>query len=162
MNTTPGAAFHDTIGDADVIARAARVRARDRRWARRLIRLTLALFAVVVVGSMAFPYGLWPPPQCRSKQSEARGNLKALAVAQQSYRAEHDRYSDDVRALGWRPRGERVRYDYFVRLKNLDDADPVNDGFDVWAVGMLDEVAGDLWRDDENMALHNVVNACTL
>lgn len=35
---------------------------------------------------------------CRSKQSEARGNLKALYVASESYRAENERFTSDVDA----------------------------------------------------------------
>jgi len=49
--------------------------------------------------------------QERSKQAECKSNLKALYVAERSYFAEHDHYTEDFSELGWVPeRGNRYAY----------------------------------------------------
>jgi len=49
--------------------------------------------------------------QARSKQSEAKTNLKALFQAEKAYFAERDTYSNDMQAIGFIPeRGNRYAY----------------------------------------------------
>ena len=155
--TTPASGGNDTASDIDIIARAERIRALDRHVARvawRIFKWALVLGVVVVpVATCLFvPHGFMRQP-CRSKQSEAKGNLKALYVAEESYRAEHDSYIVNQQALEWRPRGQRIRYEYFVKVEG-------SNAFAAYAVGVDEETIGDLWRITQNNDLSHLVNAC--
>jgi type IV pilus assembly protein PilA len=90
--------------------------------------------------------------QCRSKQSEAKGNLKALYVAEESSRADVDTYSTDPRAIEFTPRGQKLRYTYTI-------LSATKDAFSAEARGTGD-MDGDLWTIDEKNALTNVSNSC--
>lgn len=79
--------------------------------------------------------------QCRAKQSEAKGNLKALFVAEESYRAEKNTYGT-LDEVGFRPSGEKLRYDYVLVSHDAEH-------FVAEARGK-DEMNGDLWRVDEH------------
>ena len=87
---------------------------------------------------------------CRSKQSEAKGNLKALYVMQESYRAESDTYTTNIDSLGWKPKGSRYRYEVL-------SAD--NSRFKARAVG-VDEMAGDEWTITHKNDLENPRSLC--
>jgi hypothetical protein len=88
---------------------------------------------------------------CRSKQSEAKGNLKALYVAQEVHRAEFDTYTTLDR-LEWQPRGATIRYRY-----ELVSADGKQ--FKARAIG-LDEMAGDEWTISQDNDLVNTKSLC--
>jgi type IV pilus assembly protein PilA len=90
--------------------------------------------------------------QCRSKQSEAKGNLKALYVAEESHRAEVDAYDGDVATIGFTPRGEKLRYTYTI-------LEATKDSFRAEARG-TGEMAGDVWVIDHHNQLVNVENVC--
>lgn len=90
--------------------------------------------------------------QCRSKQSEAKGNLKALFVAEEVHRAEVDAYDDDVATIGFTPRGEQLRYTYTI-------VEATKDTFRAEARG-TGEMSGDLWVIDQDNAVVNVKNVC--
>ena len=91
--------------------------------------------------------------QCRSKQSEAKGNLKALYIGEESFRAEQDTYSTDTTAIQFQPRGTKIRYEYVVVSADKQH-------FIAEARGVADDVIGDLWRITENNDLVNVTNRC--
>jgi type IV pilus assembly protein PilA len=91
--------------------------------------------------------------QCKYKQSEAKGNLKALAVAQESHLAERGEYARDLTAIGFQPRGNKIRYEYVI--VQAGKASYVAE-----ARGITDVVTGDLWRIDEKYIPQNVTNAC--
>jgi type IV pilus assembly protein PilA len=91
--------------------------------------------------------------QCRSKQSEAKGNLKALYVGEETFRAETDRYSMSLSEIGFTPRGQKVRYVYRILDANARS-------FLAEAVG-TDEMLGDRWVIDSNNQLQNTDNVCT-
>jgi len=94
--------------------------------------------------------------QCRSKQSEAKGNLKALYVAEQSNRAEFDTFSNDLGKIQFTPMGVKIRYDYVV-----DAAD--KDHFHATARAkpeMLSEIGPDAWEITDKNDLNNTVNGC--
>jgi type IV pilus assembly protein PilA len=55
-----------------------------------LIELMIVVAIIGILAAIAIPN--FVKFQCRSKQSEAKGNMKALYVAQESYRAEFDTY----------------------------------------------------------------------
>lgn len=88
---------------------------------------------------------------CRSKQREAKSNLKSLYVAEQGYRAEHHRFGP-LEDVGFEPSGEKRRYEYV--LTGHDE-----DGFVAEARG-IDEMTGDLWQVDETGELRSLRNVC--
>ena len=47
----------------------------------------------------------------KAKRTEAYMNLNALATEQKVYWAEHGTYSNDLKAIGWKPEGE-IQYTY--------------------------------------------------
>lgn len=158
--TTPASTGAHQASDVDIIERAARARAIDRRVFRvfgRMIKWSLfAMLVLVPIVAIVAPYSNRQFP-CRSKQSEAKGNLKELYVAEESYRAEFDRYTNDQAAMGWTARGVRIRYDYFVKANDRTDEGA---HFDAYAVGVDPAVTGDLWHMDEENELNNRDNAC--
>jgi len=88
---------------------------------------------------------------CRSKQSEAKANLRALYVAEESFRSEQGKYAP-LDAVGFSPQGETLRYDYV--LLEVDDTHFVAE-----ARGK-NEQAGDVWRIDNTSTLANVLSVC--
>ena len=92
--------------------------------------------------------------QCRSKQSEAKANLRSLAVAEESYFAEKGEYSRDPAAIGFAPTGVKVRYDYVIVQAGKD-------AFVAEARGIREGVAGDVWTVDKTRELRNVTNVCS-
>jgi type II secretory pathway pseudopilin PulG len=133
---------------------------------RRLRLLARVLKGLVVLGLFGACAGIALLPgqvrfQCRSKQSEAKGNLKALYVALESYRAEHDVYSDDFTALGFTPRGSKTRYRYVV-TDVVTPAAGREPGFVAWAIA--DDAdpahAGDAWCIDNTNTITNLHNIC--
>ena len=122
--------------------------------ARKILAAALLLVATFTLGGCCL-CSIWTRNfekyECRSKQSEAKANLRALFVAEESYRSEHGKYAPfDV--VGFAPQGETLRYDY--ALVEVDDAHFVAE-----ARGK-DEQAGDIWRIDNTNALTNVANVC--
>ena len=49
--------------------------------------------------------------QAKTKQTEARTNLKGIYIAEMGYFGEYDTYTDDFAALGWKV-ADNVRYSY--------------------------------------------------
>lgn len=133
---------------------------------RRLRLLGRVLKALVVLGLFGSCAGIALCPgtvrfQCRSKQSEAKGNLKALYVALESYRAEHDVYSDDFAALEFTPKGAKTRYRYVV-TDVVDPAPGREAGFVAWAIADDSDPlhAGDAWCIDNTNTITNLHNIC--
>jgi len=90
--------------------------------------------------------------QCRSKQSEARHNLKQLYVGEEGFRAEHGRYDSDLAALQFTPTGTQVRYVYSVLSATTE-------AFVAEARGTGD-MQGDVWTISQGNDLTNVTNRC--
>lgn len=90
--------------------------------------------------------------ECRSKQTEAKGSLKALFAAEEMYRGEKDSYTQDLAALGFKPEGQGTRYDYVVVQASRE-------GFRAEARGKGD-MAGDLWVITNAADVQNVTNKC--
>lgn len=88
---------------------------------------------------------------CRSKQAEAKGNLKALAAAEAAYFAEHARYGT-LDEVGFEPRGETLRYRYVL-------VEATDTGFVAEAHG-TDEMDGDVWRVDQDGTPKPVASVC--
>src|SRR3954464_6290682 len=76
-----------------------------------LIELMIAVAIIGILAAVAIPSFL--KLQARSKQSEAKANLKALFVAEKAFRSEKDRYSSFVGELGFSPERNN-RYAYYL------------------------------------------------
>lgn len=140
--------------DVATVLRARALRRRLRLLARVLKALMAFLFVSMcglVINPPHFPY------RCRSMQSEAKGNLKALYVAEESYRGEFDVYDGDLKTIGFEPRGARVRYRYVVT--DVDNADAAHASFRGWAFRTEGDF-DDVWSISNNNDLVNEVNGC--
>jgi type IV pilus assembly protein PilA len=74
-----------------------------------LIELMIVVAIIGILAAIAIPNFI--KFQARSKQSEAKSNLKGLFTAQKSYFQEKDRYSGVAGAIGFAPeRGNRYAY----------------------------------------------------
>nr|AFX67138.1 pilin [Myxococcus sp. 124B01]AFX67139.1 pilin [Myxococcus sp. 106B05]AFX67146.1 pilin [Myxococcus sp. 004-93]AFX67147.1 pilin [Myxococcus sp. 004-94]AFX67148.1 pilin [Myxococcus sp. 004-95] len=74
-----------------------------------LIELMIVVAIIGILAAIAIPNFI--KFQARSKQSEAKTNLKALFTAQKSFFSEKDRYSDYANEIGFAPeRGNRYGY----------------------------------------------------
>jgi len=76
-----------------------------------LIELMVAVAIVGILSAIAVPN--FSKFQARSKQSEARVNLKAMFTAQKAFAAERDRFSTLVSEIGFAPERNN-RYAYFT------------------------------------------------
>jgi len=97
--------------------------------------LNVITFLIVIIGIENFVKF-----QARSKQSEAKANLKALWTAEMAYRQEKDVFTTDVGRAGFEPeRGNRYQYNALgysqanleQRTGTLTDATPLRDGIAV-------------------------------
>ena len=147
----PGS-FVSDASDVAVVLRARQVR-------RNLERLRLALILLVGVGflgllglAMCAPV-FTPTLGCRGMQSEAKSNLKAMYVMQESFFAEHGRYAERAVDVGFVPRGRRLRYRYAL-------TDVTEGGFTAWAFGIAGDVDGDVWRITDENDLENLTSVC--
>lgn len=74
-----------------------------------LIELMIVVAIIGILAAIAIPNFI--RFQARSKQSEAKSNLKSLFTAQKSYYQEKDRYNNLVKVVGFAPeRGNRYAY----------------------------------------------------
>ena len=126
-----------------------------------LIELMIVVAIIGILAAIAVPN--FVKFQCRSKQSEARGNLKALYVAQESFKAEFDSYGTvtlingaaaarlATNNIGFAPKGDRLRYRYEA---NQNGATGTAANFSAAALGSTDDsgdMNGDLWSvSDQN------------
>jgi type IV pilus assembly protein PilA len=136
-----------------------------------LIELMIVVAIIGILAAIAVPNFI--KFQCRSKQSEAKGNLKALYVSQESFRAENDTYTDveDVaadldgstataraqltNALGWVPKGQKLRYAYAIGTANATEFGASADA----AAGAVSDIA-DAWAIDSANVLTNGTKGC--
>lgn len=83
-----------------------------------LVELMIVVAIIGILAAIAIPN--FAKFQARSKQSEAKSNLKALYTAERSYFQEKDNYSSCIRKIGFAPeRGNR--YAYKVNGTTIDD-----------------------------------------
>ena len=132
-----------------------------------LIELMIVVAIIGILAAIAIPN--FVKFQCRSKQSEVRGNLKALVAAEESYRAEHDSYLGVVadvanggalpNATGFTAIGGKIRYTYSVTA-----ACPDGSGnflcYTAFGNGFADAVDGDQWTVTQDNQLVHAFNAC--
>jgi type IV pilus assembly protein PilA len=124
--------------------------------------------------------------QCRSKQSEAKANLKALFVAEEAYFSKLGMYSEDFETLGFTARGsERYIFGFIaagandsIKVNNpssplagrlsgrelrrlLTDATGGPNTFKAFAVGNIDaDDALDIWTISDKNDLTNLLSDC--
>jgi type IV pilus assembly protein PilA len=127
-----------------------------------LIELMIVVAIIGILAAIAIPN--FVKFQCRSKTSEAKGNLKAMYVAQESYRAEHDTYVADCAAacgaastnqVGFSPKGNKIRYGYTVAATQTTFT-----GNAIADPAFTNELGGDAWRIDHNNNVTQVTNGC--
>src|SRR4051812_47117589 len=82
-----------------------------------LIELMIVVAIIGILAAIAIPNFL--KFQARAKQSEPKGNLKAISTAEQSFASANEgAFTNDNVALGWTPeRGNRYAYNFGTGTK---------------------------------------------
>ncbi len=120
-----------------------------------LIELMIVVAIIGILAAIAIPN--FVKFQCRSKQSEAKGNLKAIYVSEESYRAEADTYGTNTTVIGFQPKGNKIRYVYTIAASTNSNtftatATP--------AAQFSGELSSDSWTVDNNNNVTNGTNGC--
>jgi type IV pilus assembly protein PilA len=115
-----------------------------------VMNVGLAVPVCGIVAAIAIPN--FVKFQCRSKQSEAKTNLKMLMVLQEGHRGLNAAYAPDLATVEFQPSGAVVRYTY-----SLLEADDMKFVAEARGIG---EMAGDVWTINNTGALVNVDNVC--
>ena len=120
-----------------------------------LIELMIAVAIIGILAALAIPNFI--RFQARSKQAEARANLKALFTAEKSYFAAHDAYSSKVLDVGFSPeRNNRYAYLLAADISNLDD----RSGTVVGATSATTGISADLFKYPTGNAGLSTTPAC--
>jgi type IV pilus assembly protein PilA len=89
-----------------------------------LIELMIVVAIIGILAAIAIPNFI--KFQARSKQGEAKANLKGWFTAQRSFIQEKDRYAENIRVIGFGPeRGNRYAY-YFGATASYEDRTGLN------------------------------------
>ncbi|MCP4503285.1 MAG: prepilin-type N-terminal cleavage/methylation domain-containing protein [Deltaproteobacteria bacterium] len=128
-----------------------------------LIELMIVVAIIGILAAIAIPN--FVKFQCRAKQSEAKTNLKALFTANESYRAEHDKYFGQASCgnsgactgdLGFAPKGDKIRYNYATTGATSSDFDATA----LVATAFKADLGTDKWNIDEVSKIENLTNGC--
>ena len=131
-----------------------------------LIELMIVVAIIGILAAIAIPN--FVKFQCRSKQSEAKGNLKALYVSEESYRAENDSYSAiptlangtgsltaSTNTIGFQPKGAKRRYSYSAAAAVATfTGSATADG------SFATELTNDAWTINEQSGQSNTTAGC--
>jgi type IV pilus assembly protein PilA len=124
-----------------------------------LIELMIVVAIIGILAAIAVPN--FVKFQCRSKQSEARGNLKAMYVAQESFKAEFDSYGQvgsingaaaarsATNSIGFVPKGDRLRYQYNATAGTGTGTAASFAGNAIGSSADSGDMAGDTWSVSE-------------
>ena len=118
-----------------------------------LIELMIVVAIIGILAAIAIPN--FVKFQCRSKQSEAKGNLKAIYVAEEAYRGEYDVYwgtLSGASGIGFQAKGSKIRYSYAVSAGTST--------FTATAIANTGELSSDAWSIDQDNGLLNTTNGC--
>ncbi len=119
-----------------------------------LIELMIVVAIIGILAAIAIPN--FVKFQCRSKQSEAKGNLKAIYVSEESYRAEADTYGTNTTVIGFQPKGNKIRYVYTLTGTTSNEfiatATP--------AAQFSGELSSDSWTINQDNQVVNGANGC--
>ncbi len=129
-----------------------------------LIELLIVVVIIGILAAIAIPN--FVKFQCRSKQSESKGNLKALYVSEESYRAEGDTYKSvasitnnnfttATNVIGFTPKGTKLRYNYSAASAQGTFTGTAQANF-----SLAPELTSDQWSINEGAALTNISNGC--
>ena len=131
-----------------------------------LIELMIVVAIIGILAAIAVPN--FVKFQCRAKQSEAKGNLKALYVSQEAFRAESDVYASMTKIsagvgslsaitnkMGFVPKGGKLRYSY-----NVSSATATAFGASAAAAAGSIADEKDDWTINQKNLLTNTSNAC--
>ena len=127
-----------------------------------LIELMIVVAIIGILAAIAIPN--FVKFQCRSKQSEAKGNMKAIYVGEESYRAENDTYitmaavsaPTTTNAIGFQPKGNKIRYVYEAATANTT-------AFTATAAvrtAFAGELSNDGWSVTQANNVTNTTNGC--
>jgi len=84
-----------------------------------LIELMIVVAIIGILAAIAIPNFI--KFQARSKQGEAKANLKAWFTTQRAFLQEKDRYEEDIKIIGYAPeRGNRYAY-YFAQAVEFEE-----------------------------------------
>jgi type IV pilus assembly protein PilA len=135
---------------------------RNKQKGFTLIELMIVIAIIGILAAIAIPNYL--SYTCKSKQTEAKSNLGALATCQEAYIAEFDTYGAGATTLalgkiGFDVKG-RPRYTY---------SSVVGDPATTYTATALETTAGsigatgvtDTWTMNQDLTLTNTVNACS-
>ena len=127
-----------------------------------LIELMIVVAIIGILAAIAIPN--FVKFQCRSKQSEAKGNMKALYVAEESYRSEFDTYiactstacaPGGTNDIGFSPKGSKIRYDY-----NATGGNTTFSSSATVKAAFAGELSNDQWTITEKNDVTNASNGC--
>ena len=114
-----------------------------------LIELMIVVAIVGILAAIAIPNFM--RYQAKSKQSEAKVNLRSIYTTQNTYFGEYDTYTADFDLLGWEAEGQ-ARYEYSVTVANSSH-------YTAQARGNIDtDTTIDAWEINEVLILRNVTN----
>lgn len=116
-----------------------------------LIELMIVVAIIGILAAIAIPNFL--NYQCKAKQSEARSNLAALAVAQEAYFAENSTYASTTGLLGFVVKGTAI---YTLSIDSADAS-----SFTATATkANMNKGKTDTWIVSDVKSVSNTSNAC--
>ena len=116
-----------------------------------LIELMIVVAIIGIMAAIAIPNFI--SYMCKSKQSEAKTNLGAIATSQEAYAAETNQYSTSFNNIGFVTKGS-PRYTY-----SLDAAGVTTFSSSATSTA-INGTNNDQWTIDQERALTKAVDGC--
>lgn len=116
-----------------------------------LIELMIVVAIIGILAAIAIPNFM--NYQCKARQSEAKSNLGAIRVAQETYMAEKNTYADAIGDIAWEAKGT-TDYTYSITAGT-------SSAFTAQATAAnFKGTDTDTWTIDQDGTLSNTANAC--